>query len=104
MRTEALCQIVLALCKYHCKTLHKIFAILCTIFLQNTRVLWQYLKDNHGLGCGSSTFRRYIAKTPEFAAYFTDQVRIPSPKGTTRFETPPGQQAQFDWKESMVKK
>lgn len=47
------------------------------------RVLWQYLKDNHGLECGASTFRRYIAKTPEFAAYFTDQVRIPSPKGTT---------------------
>ncbi|MEQ6353289.1 hypothetical protein ABNX05_01515 [Lysinibacillus sp. M3] len=44
------------------------------------------MKDNHGLECGGSTFRRYIAKTPEFVAYFTDQVRIPSPKGTTRFE------------------
>lgn len=66
------------------------------------RVLWQYLKDNHGLKCGASTFRRYIAKTPEFAAYFNENVRIPVPKGTTRFETPPGQQAQFDWKESIL--
>ena len=65
------------------------------------RILWQYLKDNHGLECAASTFRRYIAKTPEFTAYFKDQVRIPSPKGTSRFETPPGQQAQFDWKESI---
>lgn len=66
------------------------------------RVLWQYLKDNHGLECGASTFRRYISKTPEFAAYFNENVRIPAPKGTTRFETPPGQQAQFDWKESIL--
>lgn len=65
------------------------------------RVLWQYLKDNHGLNCGSSTFRRYISRTPEFAVYFKEQVRVPSPKGTTRFETPPGKQAQFDWKESI---
>lgn len=65
------------------------------------RVLWQYLTDNHGLNCAQSTFRRYISKKPEFAAYFTEQVRVPSPKGTTRFETSPGQQAQFDWKESI---
>jgi len=65
------------------------------------RVLWQYLKDNHGLECGASTFRRYIANKPEFTAYFTDNVRIPVPKGTSRFETPPGLQAQFDWKESI---
>ena len=65
------------------------------------RILWQYLKDNHGLECGASTFRRYIANTPEFAAYFKENVRIPVPVGTSRFETPPGQQAQFDWKESI---
>ena len=28
--------------------------------------LWQYLKDKHGLVCGQSTFRTYIANTPEF--------------------------------------
>lgn len=66
------------------------------------RVLWQYLKDNHDLECGASTFRRYISKTPEFAAYFNEKVRIPVPKGTARFETQPGQQAQFDWKESIL--
>lgn len=65
------------------------------------RILWQYLKDNHGLECGASTFRRYIANTPEFATYFKENVRIPVPVGTSRFETPPGQQAQFDWKESI---
>jgi transposase len=65
------------------------------------RVLWQYLKDNHGLECGASTFRSYIAKTPEFSAYFEEDERIPSPKGTVRFETPAGKQAQLDWKESI---
>ena len=65
------------------------------------RVLWQYLKDNHGLDCVASTFRAYIARTPEFKAYFDEDKRISSPKGTMRFETPPGKQAQLDWKESI---
>lgn len=34
------------------------------------RVLWQYLKDNHGLTCAQSSFRRYISKHPEFDEYF----------------------------------
>jgi transposase len=66
------------------------------------RVLWQYLKDNHGLDCGASTFRAYISKMPEFNAYFKEDKRIPSPKGTVRFETPPGKQAQLDWKENIL--
>lgn len=65
------------------------------------RVLWQYLKDNHGLECAYSTFRAYILKVPEFKAYFDEDKRIPTPKGTPRFETPPGKQAQFDWKEKL---
>ncbi len=65
------------------------------------RVLWQYLKDNHGLDCSASTFRAYIARTPEFKAYFDEDKKIASPKGTARFETPPGKQAQLDWKESI---
>lgn len=65
------------------------------------RVLWQYLKDNYGLGCAASTFRAYIARTPEFSAYFKEGKPIASPTGTARFETPPGQQAQLDWKESI---
>lgn len=35
------------------------------------RVLWQYLTDNHGLRCSASAFRAYIARKPEFEAYFT---------------------------------
>lgn len=65
------------------------------------RVLWQYLKDNHGLDCGASTFRAYIARIPEFNAYFVEDKRIASPKGTVRYETPPGKQAQLDWKENI---
>jgi len=66
------------------------------------RVLWQYLKDNHGLECGASTFRAYIARIPEFNAYFVEDKRIASPKGTVRYETPPGKQAQLDWKENIL--
>lgn len=65
------------------------------------RVLWQYLKDNHGLNCAASTFRAYISKIPEFKAYFEEDKRIASPKGTARCETLPGIQAQLDWKESI---
>ena len=66
------------------------------------RVLWQYLKDVHGLDCSASAFRAYIARTPEFKAYFDEGKQIvSSPTGTARFETPPGKQAQLDWKESI---
>ena len=66
------------------------------------RVLWQYLKDNHELNCSASAFRAYIARTPEFKAYFVEDKRVPTPPtGTPRFETKPGQQAQLDWKESI---
>lgn len=66
------------------------------------RVLWQYLKDNHGLQCSDSAFRAYIARIPEFKAYFEEDKRIASPKGVVRYETPPGKQAQLDWKESIL--
>ncbi|HIW33228.1 MAG TPA: IS21 family transposase [Candidatus Paenibacillus intestinavium] len=65
------------------------------------RVLWQYLKDNHGLDCSASAFRAYIARKPAFEAYFKQGRRLPSPQGTIRFETAPGVQAQLDWKESI---
>ena len=67
------------------------------------RNLWQYLKDNHGLDCGQSTFRTYIANTPEFQAYFEKDERIHSMGNSgIRFETRPGKQAQLDWKESII--
>lgn len=65
------------------------------------RVLWQYLKDNHGLECSQSAFRAYISRKPEFQSYFKQGKRTQPITSIPRFETPPGEQAQFDWKENM---
>ena len=66
------------------------------------RVLWQYLKDNYGLDCAESSFRRYITKHPEFDAYFQKRRGKSLPgQLVMRFETALGQQAQLDWKENM---
>ena len=66
------------------------------------RVLWQFLKDNHGLSCAQSSFRRYISQHSEFQSYFERrQKRHIKKKSHLRFETPLGKQAQLDWKESM---
>jgi len=65
------------------------------------RVLWQYLKDNHGLECGQSTFRNYISSKPEFQSYFDSDKRKLSSNEVIRFETPPAEQAQLDWKENI---
>ena len=65
------------------------------------RVLWQSLKDNHGLDIAYSTFRGYIQKIPQFQSYFDGKKRTLSTKGTIRFETTPGEQAQIDWKENI---
>lgn len=67
------------------------------------RVLWQYLCDNHGMTGAQSSFRRYISSKPEFNDYFKGKRNLsnatPAPM---RFETLPGQQAQLDWKESIL--
>jgi len=65
------------------------------------RVLWQYLTDNHGLKCSQSTFRAYILKKPEFQSYFDSRKRKSESKEVMRFETPPAEQAQLDWKENI---
>ncbi len=65
------------------------------------RVLWQYLKDNHGLECGQSTFRRYISNKPEFQSYFDSGKRKKSTNEVIRYETAPAEQAQLDWKENI---
>ncbi|WP_026585287.1 IS21 family transposase [Bacillus sp. J33] len=65
------------------------------------RVLWQYLKDNHGLDCGQSTFRGYISSKPEFQSYFESEKRRSSVSEVIRFETSPAEQAQLDWKENI---
>lgn len=65
------------------------------------RVLWQYLKDNHGLECSQSSFRSYITRKPEFQAYFSEGKRTETVHSVVRYETLPGEQAQFDWKENI---
>lgn len=65
------------------------------------RVLWQYLKDNHGLDCGQSTFRKYISSKSEFQSYFKSEKRKSTVSEVVRFETPPAEQAQLDWKENI---
>ena len=66
------------------------------------RVLWQYLKDNYGLDCAESSFRRYITRHPEFDSYFQKRRGKSLPgQLVMRFETALGQQAQLDWKENM---
>ena len=64
------------------------------------RVLWQYLKDNHGLDCSASNFRTYISNKPEFQQYFNSKSGHSS-QGVVRFETPPAEQGQLDWKENI---
>ena len=65
------------------------------------RILWQYLKDNHDLDCSNSGFRAYISRKPEFQAYFESTRKRKSHKEVIRFETPPAEQAQLDWKENI---
>ncbi|EIA21412.1 IS21 family transposase [Listeria fleischmannii] len=85
------------------------YPIICQLLSTETkqvfyykRILWQYLKDQHGLSCSVSNFRSYIQNHPELNAYFKQQKRLPSSKGIPRFETPPGKQAQLDWKEDLT--
>lgn len=65
------------------------------------KVLWQYLKDNHGLNCAESSFRRYISSIKKFDKYFKDKKKNIKTPSLIRFETKPGEQAQIDWKESI---
>lgn len=66
------------------------------------RILWQYLKDNHGLDCAQSSFRRYISNHSEFNEYFNNRKRGHiSNTSPMRYETDKGQQAQLDWKENI---
>lgn len=43
------------------------------------RILWQFLKDNHGLSCAQSSFRRYIIQHSEFQSYFERERRQKRP-------------------------
>lgn len=66
------------------------------------RNLYQYLSDNFGLDCPEQTFYHYIKNNEEFDRYFLStgiSEGLSSP--VIRYETPPGHQAQLDWKESV---
>lgn len=75
------------------------------------RVLWQYLKDNHGLDCAQSSFRRWIQQHDEFQCYFNgyrnriinNEVRncTTTHKHVLHHRKYPGEYASLDWKESM---
>src|SRR5690625_1049273 len=65
------------------------------------RILWQYLKDNHGLDCSDSGFRAYISRKHEFQSYFESKRKRKSREEVIRFESPPAEQAQLDWKENI---
>ncbi|WP_315082004.1 IS21 family transposase [uncultured Clostridium sp.] len=66
------------------------------------RILWQYLKDNHGLDCAQSSFRRYISNHSEFNEYFNNRKKGHiSTTSIMRYETEKGKQAQLDWKENI---
>ncbi|AQR89464.1 integrase core domain protein [Clostridium saccharobutylicum] len=66
------------------------------------RILWQYLKDNHGLDCAQSSFRRYISNHSEFNEYFNNRKKGHiSTTSLMRYETEKGKQAQLDWKENI---
>ncbi len=65
-------------------------------------VLYRYLKENYGLSCSESSFRRYISKNEEFNKYFhKKRHKYSGGPALTRYETELGQQAQLDWKESI---
>lgn len=60
--------------------------------------LYLFVKDKHGIDCSYSTFKRYIQNDEELSKYFKKKKN----GFTTRFETPPAKQAQFDLKEDLT--
>lgn len=65
-------------------------------------VLYRYLTDNCGMRVPEQTFYHYLKSVPEFDAYFKKNKASSSPSNPViRYETAPGEQCQFDWKESV---
>lgn len=60
--------------------------------------LFKYLKREKGITCTRTTLSRYIYNDEELSKYFKRQKNA---KFTERFETKPGEQAQFDLKERV---
>ena len=65
-------------------------------------VLYRYLQDTENLQCSESTFRYYINRNEEFKNYFEKGIKVSNASIPVLIhETPPGEQAQIDWKESQ---
>lgn len=65
-------------------------------------VLYRYLKDNYEFDIPEQTFYHYLKSVKEFDSYFkTGKISNSSSNPVIRYETPPGEQAQLDWKESI---
>ena len=60
--------------------------------------LFYFMKREHHITCARSTFYRYIVNDEELSQSFQQNTRTAF---TQRFETQPGQQAQFDLKEKV---
>lgn len=66
------------------------------------RVLWQYLKDNHGFTVHNLLLEdTYLAMLSLMIILNVEKKGYISNKSTMIFETDKGQQAQLDWKENI---
>ena len=65
-------------------------------------VLYRYMVDNYAMDVPAQTFYHYLKSVPEFDRYFKkSNVSGSCSNPVIRYETAPGEQAQFDWKESV---
>ncbi len=65
-------------------------------------VLYRYMKDNYGMNIPEQTFYHYLKKKTELDEYFKKGSAAKGEASPViRYETPPGEQAQLDWKESI---
>ena len=65
-------------------------------------VLYRYMVDNYGMNVPEQTFYHYLKSVPEFDNYFKkNKSSASSSNPVIRYETEPGEQGQFDWKESI---
>lgn len=65
-------------------------------------VLYRFLKDNYDMNIPEQTFYHYLKSVYAFEQYFKKGKTSNSKSNPViRYETAPGEQAQFDWKESI---
>lgn len=58
--------------------------------------LYRYMKRHHNIRCAENTFRRYVMNN------FKKEFKKSKSRNSIRFETAPGEQAQFDYKENQT--